>query len=52
MPRSKKPKCDICGKGVDVFGSDANYIKAVHEGSGAFYHEKCFYKKEKEKEKE
>ena len=40
----KKPKCAVCGKGVDVFGTDAEYIKVVKEGKGTFYHEKCFLK--------
>ncbi|MDY6959318.1 MAG: hypothetical protein SVK08_09195 [Halobacteriota archaeon] len=46
MANPRKPKCAVCGKGVDVFGSDADYLKVVRKGgSGAFYHEKC-YKKE------
>lgn len=49
MPGRKKPKCVSCNKGVDVFGADASYIKVVREGSGVFYHEKCFIKKVKEK---
>ena len=48
MPNPRKPKCVSCNKGVDVFGSDANYIKVVRDGDGVFYHEKCFLKKVKE----
>ena len=45
MANPRKPKCAVCGKGVDVFGSDANYVKLVRKGeSGVFYHEKCYIK--------
>jgi len=47
MPR-KSVKCPVCGKKVDVFGADSNYIKHVQNGSGTFYHEKCFEKRERD----
>ncbi|MDY6964797.1 MAG: hypothetical protein SVM80_02335 [Halobacteriota archaeon] len=50
MANPRKPKCVSCGKGVSVFGSDATYIKVVHDGSGVFYHEKCFVKQVKSEE--